>query len=59
MYPAGHPVSFHATVTNGGDAIEPSFTLAVGLSATPQFASGSIIVLGNVTVSQVQRRGSR
>ncbi len=57
MYPAGHPVSFHATVTNGGDAIEPSFTLAVGLSATPQFASGSIIVLGNVTVSQALAPG--
>ena len=51
-YLAGSPVSFHATVTNGGDAVEPTFTLAVALSPTAQFVSGSIIVLASATISQ-------
>ena len=45
-------VSFHATVTNTGDAVESSFTLAVALSATPQFTPGTLILLGNTTIDQ-------
>jgi uncharacterized delta-60 repeat protein len=51
-YPDGAPVSFRATVTNGGDAAAPSFTLAVALSPTAQFAGGSVIILGNATIDQ-------